>query len=61
VEALCERCQGWVVRKLEALLPTIHDETIHADLAAMLASDESNIELVTAQLPQYCRGTPHER
>jgi nitronate monooxygenase len=55
--AFLNRGQGWVARKLEALLPTIRDETIHADLAAMLASHESNIELVTAQLPATPRGS----
>ena len=54
--------QGWVVRKLKALLPTISDEAIHADLAAMLASHESNIELVTTQLlAMPLAGAPHER
>lgn len=56
--AFFNRGQGWVVRKLKALLPTIRDEAIHADLAAMLASHESNIELVAAQLHT---GAPHER
>ena len=39
------------MRKLKALLPTIRDETIHADLTAMLASHERNIGLVAAELP----------
>jgi nitronate monooxygenase len=60
--AFLNRGQGWVVRKLKGLLPTIRDESIHADLAAMLASHESNIELVTAQLPTAPHtGAPHER
>jgi hypothetical protein len=41
--AFLNRGQGWVVRKLKALLPTIRDETIHADLMAMLASHDRNI------------------
>jgi len=45
------RGQSWVVRKLEALLPTIRDGTISADLAAMLSSHKHNIDLVAAQLP----------
>jgi nitronate monooxygenase len=49
--AFLNRGQGWVVRKLKALLPTIRDETIHADLTAMLASHERNIDLVAAELP----------
>ena len=49
--AFLNRGQGWVVRKLKALLPTICDEAIHADLSAMLASHERNIGLVAAELP----------
>jgi nitronate monooxygenase len=49
--AFLNRGQGWVARKLKMLLPTIRDETIHADLAVMLASHESDISLVTAELP----------
>ena len=49
--AFLNRGQGGVVRKLKALLPTIRDETIHADLTAMLASHERNIGLVAADLP----------
>jgi hypothetical protein len=48
--AFLNRGQGWVVRKLKALLPTIRDETVHADLAAVLASHERNIDLVAAKL-----------
>ena len=60
--AFLNRGQGWVVRKLKAPLPTIRDEAIHADIAAMLVSHESNIELVTAQLPAIpFTGAPHER
>jgi nitronate monooxygenase len=49
--AFLNRGQGWVVRKLTALLPTIRDDAIHAELAAMLASHEQNIRLVAAELP----------
>ena len=49
--AFLNRGQGGLVRKLKALLPTIRDETIHADLIAMLASHERNIGLVAADLP----------
>ncbi|HET6608896.1 MAG TPA: DUF6306 domain-containing protein [Rhodopila sp.] len=60
--AFLNRGQGSVVRKLNALLPTIRDDTIYADLAAMLASHESNIALVTAQLSGTpLTGTPDER
>jgi nitronate monooxygenase len=48
--AFLNRGQGWVVRKLKALLPTIRDPAIHADLAAMLASHERNIDRVAANL-----------
>ena len=46
--------------EVEALRP--RDVQRFADLAAMLASRESNIELVTVQLPTMPRaGAPHER
>lgn len=48
--AFLNRGQGWVVRKLKALLPTIRDEAIHADLSAMLMSHERNIARVAARL-----------
>jgi nitronate monooxygenase len=50
--AFLNRGQGWVARNLRALLPTIRDETIHADLTAMLDSHERNIELVAAGLSE---------
>ncbi len=49
--AFLNRGQGWVVRKLKTLLPTIRDDALHADLAGMLASHEGNIGLVAAELP----------
>jgi nitronate monooxygenase len=49
--AFLNRGQSWVVRKLEALLPGIRDESIHADLTAMLSSHIQNINLVAARLP----------
>jgi len=49
--AFLNRGQGWVVRKLRVLLPTIRDEAIHADLSAMLMSHERNIDRVAARLP----------
>jgi nitronate monooxygenase len=49
--AFLNRGQGWVVRKLKALLPTIRDPAIHADLAPLLASHEHNIDRVAANLP----------
>lgn len=44
------RGQGWVVRKLRALLPGIHDARIREDLTAMLASHEENITRVEVEL-----------
>ena len=56
------RGQDWVVPKFTALLLTIRDEAIHADLTAMLSSHERNIGLVAAELPTPDRsGRPHER
>lgn len=49
--AFLNRGQGWVVRKLAALLPTVRNEAIHADLAAMLACHQRNIGRVEAVLP----------
>ena len=46
------RGQGWVVRKLEALLPTVRDEALHAELTEMLKSHRDNIELVEAHSPE---------
>jgi nitronate monooxygenase len=48
--AFLNRGQGWVVRRLQALLPEIHDGRIRNDLVAMLASHEKNIRRVEIQL-----------
>jgi hypothetical protein len=40
------RGQAWVVRKLEALIPKVHDAQIREDLASMLAAHRSNIDRV---------------
>lgn len=45
------RGQGWVVRKLQALLPRVRDERIQNDLLAMLASHQQNIGLVQTHFP----------
>ena len=50
--AFLNRGQGWVARKLKALLPMVRNENIHADLAAMLDSHERNIERVASRLPE---------
>lgn len=49
--AFLNRGQGWVARKLKALLPLVRDEVIHADLLAMLGSHERNIDRIAARLP----------
>lgn len=43
--AFLNRGQGWVVRKLREILPRVRDEQLHAELAEMLRSHESNIAL----------------
>lgn len=44
--AFLNRGQAWVVRKLEALLPQVGDDSaLHADLGAMLDSHRVNIRL----------------
>lgn len=43
--AFLNRGQGWVVRKLRELLPRVRDDRLHADLAEMLRSHETNIAL----------------
>lgn len=47
--ALLNRGQGWVVRKLQALLPRVGDTHIHGELTAMLMSHQQNIARVNAQ------------
>jgi len=49
--AFLNRGQAWVVRKLQALLPTVRDAALEADLAAMLAAHQRNIEQVAERLP----------
>lgn len=49
--AFLNRGQAWVVRKLQTLLPTVRDAGLQADLAAMLAAHQCNIERVAAVLP----------
>jgi nitronate monooxygenase len=42
--------QRWVIRRLQKLLPIVSDESLRADLAAMLASHEANVERVGVHL-----------
>ena len=37
------RGQGWVVKRLKAMLPRIRDDALHADLTAMLDGHDENI------------------
>lgn len=48
--AFLNRGQGWVVRRLQALLPRIGDASLRADLAAMLAGHEDNIGKLEREL-----------
>lgn len=48
--AFLNRGQGWVVRRLQALLPRIDDQALHAELAAMLARHEENIARLERRL-----------
>ncbi|WP_399681715.1 nitronate monooxygenase [Xenophilus sp.] len=48
--ALLNRGQGWVAKKLKALLPEIGDEELRAALGAMLTAHQDNIEHVNAHL-----------
>lgn len=43
--AFLNRGQGWVVRKLRDMLPRVRLDQLHADLARMLRSHETNIAL----------------
>ena len=54
--AFLNRGQSWVVRKLKALLPTVRNEALYAELTAMLSSHERNIGLVAAELPVSASG-----
>ncbi|WP_337186370.1 DUF6306 domain-containing protein [Phenylobacterium sp.] len=55
--ALLNRGQGWVVRKLEALLPKVRDDTLHAELKAMLDAHVENIELTERTLARRRGGS----
>lgn len=51
--AFLNRGQGWVARKLRELLQQPLPEPLRAELAAMLAAHEANIDLVNAALPPH--------
>jgi nitronate monooxygenase len=44
------RGQAWVVRRLQALIPRVHDAAIQAELQAMLDAHIGNIERVDRRL-----------
>ena len=48
--AFVNRGQGWVVRKLGALLPQVRDDGLHIQLREMLVAHENNIESAQATL-----------
>lgn len=50
--AFLNRGQGWVVRRLEALLPKIRDDALHHDLKDMLDCHRRNIEQANGLLRQ---------
>lgn len=53
---LLNRGQGWVVRRLEALLPKVRDDQLRADLRAMLEAHVANIELTEGALARRATG-----
>ena len=46
--AFLNRGQGWVVRKLRELIPTVQDASLSADLHHMLSSHVANITLANS-------------
>jgi nitronate monooxygenase len=50
--AFVNRGQGWVVRKLRALVPRIRDEALHATLREMLEAHVRNIDSANEALAQ---------
>ncbi|KVR02007.1 2-nitropropane dioxygenase [Burkholderia ubonensis] len=54
--AFLNRGQRWVVRKLQALLPTLDNPEIHHALTLMLVSHEKNIGHVDARLREKHQG-----
>ncbi len=52
------RGQGWVVRRLEKLMPRVRDDALHEDLREMAANHRENIEGVEAFLKANGAGEP---
>lgn len=48
--AFLNRGQGWVVKRLRALLPKVRDDSLHRALSSMLVAHERNIGRVNANL-----------
>lgn len=48
--AFLNRGQAWVVRRLEALIPRVRDDALHADLREMLESHRANIARAAAMI-----------
>ncbi|KVA28550.1 2-nitropropane dioxygenase [Burkholderia cepacia] len=55
--AFLNRGQRWVVRKLQALLPTLADRDMHHALSLMLVAHEKNIGAVDVRLRGGADGT----
>lgn len=53
--AFVNRGQAWVVRKLEALVPRVRGEGLHADLLEMLAAHDRNIAEAESTLTRLAR------
>jgi hypothetical protein len=51
--AFLNRGQAWVVRKLDALLPRVRDDALHADLKEMADCHRTNIALTDAFLAEH--------
>ncbi|HEY0941518.1 MAG TPA: DUF6306 domain-containing protein [Steroidobacter sp.] len=48
--AFLNRGQGWVVKRLRALLPKVRDDSLHRALSSMLVAHERNIDRVNTSL-----------
>lgn len=48
--AFLNRGQGWVVRKLQEMMPRIRDQALYADLSHMLSSHVANITLANSAM-----------
>ena len=59
--AYVNRGQGWVVRKLRALLPRVRDEALHRVLREMLQAHERNIENANVALTRRAAREPAGR